>query len=62
MESDHEEDSSPDDLEESSNEDIPDLSSRRKMKHARTQASAQYTSTLASIGADIHDPPPPYEQ
>lgn len=63
MESDRdEEDSSPDDLEESSDDELLDSSSKRKVKHARTQDSAQYTSTSAGIGADIHDPPPPYEQ
>lgn len=61
MESDHEEDSSPDDLEESSDDESPDPSSKRKMKHTRTRTNAQYTSS-AGIVADIHDPPPPYEQ
>ncbi len=62
MESDHEEDSSPDDLEESSNDELPHPSSKRKMKQTPAQASAQYTSASAGIGADNHDPPPPYEQ
>jgi hypothetical protein len=62
MESDHDEDSSSDDLEESSDGELPDPSSKYRMKHARTQDSAQYTSTSAGIEVDIHDPPPPYEQ
>ena len=63
MESDRdEEDSSPDDLEESSDDELPGPSSKRKMKHAQTQDSPPYTLTSTGIGADVHDPPPPYEQ
>lgn len=62
MESDREEeDSSPDELEESSDDEAADPSVRRKMKQSRTQNSG-HTSTPAGFGVDVNDPPPPYEQ
>ncbi|PCG89360.1 Hypothetical protein PENO1_105150 [Penicillium occitanis (nom. inval.)] len=57
-----EEDSSPDDLEESSDDELPGPSSKHKMKNTQTQDSPPYTSTSTGFGADVHDPPPPYEQ
>ncbi|EEA19825.1 hypothetical protein TMatcc_009966 [Talaromyces marneffei ATCC 18224] len=60
VESDHEqEDPSPDELDESSDDETSDPASGHKMKHSRLKNRDQYTSTSA---ADIHDPPPPYEQ